>query len=227
MSADLPVARLALSASIEDIEALSMSDDRGLTISECESMMLVLHELRRLQALEAQAVEIVTRAAVEPPESFEAWAVQEGLIRESHGLRSINSMCVVAQNAWSAARAVDRPVITALQKALAYWMPSVFNERSAHDAYLLVGYDGPSEPSFHATAVGAAERAMLKVLCAGGDYGDDLSDLELRRCLENARDGLLPLVGKVPIPAGKKKPGPSCDPADICAGCRCSHNKYR
>ena len=51
MSADLPVARLALSASIEDIEALSMSDDRGLTISECESMMLVLHELRRLQAL--------------------------------------------------------------------------------------------------------------------------------------------------------------------------------
>jgi len=36
-------------------------------------------------------------------------------------------------------------VIQALQKALAYWMPSVFDERSGHDAYLLVGYEGETE----------------------------------------------------------------------------------
>lgn len=36
-------------------------------------------------------------------------------------------------------------VIHALQKALAYWMPTVFDERSAHDAYLLVGYEGETE----------------------------------------------------------------------------------
>lgn len=33
-------------------------------------------------------------------------------------------------------------ITQALQKALAYWMPKVFNERSAHDAYLLFGYKG-------------------------------------------------------------------------------------
>jgi hypothetical protein len=37
-------------------------------------------------------------------------------------------------------------LIHALQKALAHWMPSVFDERSAHDAYLLVGYEGETEP---------------------------------------------------------------------------------
>lgn len=36
-------------------------------------------------------------------------------------------------------------VIHALQKALTYWMPSVFDERSGHDAYLLVGYEGETE----------------------------------------------------------------------------------
>lgn len=42
---------------------MSESEDRGITIAECESMMLVLHELRRLQAIEREAVEIVARAA--------------------------------------------------------------------------------------------------------------------------------------------------------------------
>lgn len=39
-------------------------------------------------------------------------------------------------------------IISALQKALAYWMPTVFDERSAHDAYLLMGYNGENEPSY-------------------------------------------------------------------------------
>jgi hypothetical protein len=39
-------------------------------------------------------------------------------------------------------------IIAALQKAIAYWMPKVFDERSAHDAYLLVGYNGENEPSY-------------------------------------------------------------------------------
>ncbi|CAH2910816.1 MAG: Phage protein [uncultured Paraburkholderia sp.] len=36
-------------------------------------------------------------------------------------------------------------LIRALQKALAFWMPKVFDDRSAHDAYLLVGYEGDDE----------------------------------------------------------------------------------
>ncbi|WBF05234.1 hypothetical protein [Burkholderia phage CSP3] len=39
-------------------------------------------------------------------------------------------------------------LIQALQKALAYWMPKVFDERSEHDAYLLVGYEGEAEESW-------------------------------------------------------------------------------
>jgi hypothetical protein len=39
-------------------------------------------------------------------------------------------------------------LIQALQKALAYWMPKVFDDRSAHDAYLLVGYEGETEESW-------------------------------------------------------------------------------
>lgn len=39
-------------------------------------------------------------------------------------------------------------LIQELQKALAYWMPKVFDERSAHDAYLLVGYEGEAEESW-------------------------------------------------------------------------------
>jgi len=35
-----------------------------------------------------------------------------------------------------------------LQKALSYWMPNVFDDRSAHDAYLLVGYQGEDEESW-------------------------------------------------------------------------------
>lgn len=43
------------------------------------------------------------------------------------------------------AEQADLTLIRALQKALAYWMPKVFDDRSAHDAYLLVGYDGADE----------------------------------------------------------------------------------
>ncbi|MBU9154171.1 hypothetical protein KTD28_06060 [Burkholderia gladioli] len=45
-------------------------------------------------------------------------------------------------DAGEAVAADQRDVIQALQKALAYWMPNVFNDRSAQDAYLLVGYQG-------------------------------------------------------------------------------------
>lgn len=37
-------------------------------------------------------------------EAFEAWARQEGLISESHGVRFVNSMCDVAKMAWMASR---------------------------------------------------------------------------------------------------------------------------
>jgi hypothetical protein len=37
-------------------------------------------------------------------EQFEAWAMQAGLISESHGIRFVNSMCDVARKAWQASR---------------------------------------------------------------------------------------------------------------------------
>ena len=46
-----PVEPSALSSSIAEVEALSLAEDRDLTVSEMESMMLVLLELRRLQAV--------------------------------------------------------------------------------------------------------------------------------------------------------------------------------
>ncbi|QGZ66322.1 hypothetical protein FAZ98_31505 [Paraburkholderia acidisoli] len=49
-----------------------------------------------------------------------------------------------AISAWNSA---DPALVAALQKALAYWMPKVFDDRSAHDAYLLVGYEGEDETS--------------------------------------------------------------------------------
>lgn len=56
---------------------------------------------------------------------------------------------VGAAAAWNrrapTAEQADLTLIRALQKALAYWMPKVFDDRSAHDAYLLVGYDGADE----------------------------------------------------------------------------------
>ena len=69
-----PVARGALASSIEQVEALSFSEDRGLVVSEAESMMLVLHELRRLQVLEAQAVEIVARESDAQAEAVTRYA---------------------------------------------------------------------------------------------------------------------------------------------------------
>lgn len=49
-------------------------------------------------------------------------------------------------------------LIQALQKALAYWMPKVFDERSEHDAYLLVGYQGETEESWGEKAQAELER---------------------------------------------------------------------
>ncbi|TDV39577.1 hypothetical protein C7405_101696 [Paraburkholderia caballeronis] len=39
-------------------------------------------------------------------------------------------------------------IIRDLQKALAYWMPKAFDDRSSHDAYLLIGYDGEDEVGY-------------------------------------------------------------------------------
>lgn len=58
--ATLPWARRALVTSIAECQALSYSEDRGITVSEAESIGGVLHELRRLQNLEAEAVAVVT-----------------------------------------------------------------------------------------------------------------------------------------------------------------------
>jgi Lar family restriction alleviation protein len=61
--AELPYARRALIACIAECQALSYSEDRGITVSEAESIGGVLLELRRLQKVEADAVEVLTRAS--------------------------------------------------------------------------------------------------------------------------------------------------------------------
>ncbi|ACR14996.1 hypothetical protein BcepIL02_gp03 [Burkholderia phage BcepIL02] len=60
----------------------------------------------------------------------------------------------------------------ALQKALAYWMPKVFDERSAHDAYLLVGYEGETEESWGEKM--QAELARLNAIINAPQSGDFL-----------------------------------------------------
>ncbi|MFM0487955.1 DUF551 domain-containing protein [Paraburkholderia graminis] len=51
----------------------------------------------------------------------------------------------VARHALAATDSDRIALIRALQKALAFWMPKVFDERSAHDAYLLIGYEGDDD----------------------------------------------------------------------------------
>lgn len=41
------------------------------------------------------------------PDDFDVWAKAEGLIRESYGLRSVNSITDIARRAWSASRAAS------------------------------------------------------------------------------------------------------------------------
>jgi hypothetical protein len=73
-----PYARGALIACIAECQALSYSEDRGITVSEAESIGGVLHELRRLQNLEAEAVAVVTRESATPtaPEGWKLVPVE-------------------------------------------------------------------------------------------------------------------------------------------------------
>lgn len=53
---------------------------------------------------------------------FEAWARDEGLIQESHGIRSVNSMTELARKAWDAAlaqRAASQPIYFGFSDELA------------------------------------------------------------------------------------------------------------
>lgn len=64
--------------------------------------------------------------------------------------------------------------IQALQKALAYWMPSVFDERSGSDAYLLSSYQGETESECWGDK--AKERIQaLEAKCA--ELADHLKDM--------------------------------------------------
>ena len=86
--AERPYARRALISCIAECQALSYSEDRGITITEAESIGGVLLELRRLQKLEADAVDVLTRA--ESPDaalaSNKAAAVAVGEPTGNYGL---------------------------------------------------------------------------------------------------------------------------------------------
>ena len=42
-------------------------------------------------------------------QTFDAWAIKEGLISESHGVRFVNSQCDTARKAWDAALSASHP----------------------------------------------------------------------------------------------------------------------
>lgn len=65
-------------------------------------------------------------------------------IDEPMEARRLMDACVIALR--SAVK--DRAHIASLQKALAYWMPDVTDDRSASDAMLLCGYMGEQEASW-------------------------------------------------------------------------------
>ena len=61
-----PVEPSALAASIQEIETWgAREDDERLTLSESESVILVLHELKRLRALSAASLPVVPAVAME------------------------------------------------------------------------------------------------------------------------------------------------------------------
>jgi hypothetical protein len=62
----------------------------------------VSHIIDAMRAAISVALSIATPQADAAP-TFEAWATNEGLISESHGVRFVNSMCDVARKAWDAA----------------------------------------------------------------------------------------------------------------------------
>lgn len=88
-------------------------------------------------------------------------------------------------------------IIAALQKALAYWMPKVFDERSGHDAYLLIGYQGETEE------------------CWGDKQVDRIADLESQLAAQKA-------VYPVPVLRPCETSGPTAPPcsASQAAGVR-------
>jgi hypothetical protein len=96
-------------------------------------------------------------------------------------------------------------IIAALQKALAYWMPKVFDDRSAHDAYLLMGYKGEDEPAFwdtHPSRDSVIEECCAAIkakddLAADDNYMLDSNDcIKVCRALKSQQDAAITTTGK-------------------------------
>lgn len=102
-------------------------------------------------------------------QSFEAWAMQEGLISESHGVRFVNSMCDVAQKTWNAALA-DSPAAPAQSGEPIYqvWVEETSSYADVTHEYYLerlpssrrIVYAAP-QPAQTERALTARERALI------------------------------------------------------------------
>lgn len=101
---------------------------------------------------------------------------------EDH-LESLTCQVVIRAEDLRAMLADRAALIQALQKALAYWMPKVFDERSAHDAYLLVGYQGEAEESYGEKIKDRADLYdhMLEVAKANGHESITAALAEVKR----------------------------------------------
>ena len=95
-------------------------------------------------------------------------------------------------------------IIRNLQKALAYWMPKVFDDRSAHDAYLLVGYDGEDEVGYwdQRAAAQLDEGAFYELLTA---YGEARHLMTNSKRIAEAKDAVLSAFERATAPQGDKQ----------------------
>jgi hypothetical protein len=174
-------------------EALSNTEDRDLTISECESMMLVLHELRRLQKIEARAVQIVASTIDTPCSACGGgWYAVDGPTSEADGQMPNLERCDCVAERVELCRHCELPTD---KPGYCVCNGAQYERQAAARRW---AFTGPVQ-------IDQANPNHVRATLAFGS---------LEECTRFIRA------------TGFKAPGPSCDPADICAGCRCSHTKY-
>lgn len=79
--------------------------------------------------------------------------------------RRLMDACVIALRSCEK----DGQHIAGLQKALGYWMPDVFDDRSANDAMFLCGYEGEQEQSWGQQQVDEIARLTAELEAAKRD----------------------------------------------------------
>lgn len=114
LSATTPAQSIADTAGAKlDLQAFAEKVRDGIADYVADNMPDRKHSLSEIdlyvRKIEINAAMIaspaIDAAGASSNEHFEAWAMREGLISESHGVRFVNSMCDIAKKAWHAGAA--------------------------------------------------------------------------------------------------------------------------